>query len=56
MSFTSIVSVWVEMAGLSRGWYVMVKDDLGCRHTVGDPYGTLDAALKAAQHLLFQLS
>lgn len=56
MSFTSIASVWVEVASVSHGWRVVVKDELGYRHLVGDPHDTLDAALTAARHILSLLS
>ncbi len=56
MSFASIVSIWVESTGLSYGWYVIAKDNLGDRHTIGDVYVTLEAALAAARHLQAQLA
>lgn len=56
MNFSSIVSVWVEVSSLSQGWYVMVKDNLGCRQAVGAPHHTLDDALSAARYLLSRLT
>jgi hypothetical protein len=56
VDFSSIVSVWVELSQLSQGWYVMAKDNLGVRHAVGAPHGTLETALAAARYLLSQLT
>lgn len=39
----------VQSTGLSHGWCVIAKDNLGYRQNVGQVYPTLEAALSAAQ-------